>query len=117
MYWKNTSVSLQPSHREDVTQKPYENEDEELLKETFGKKGLLEEIRKENEPELLETISPQHLEKCLNGIEEIIDELPSEQTMFHLLEKAGCAKTVYDIGLDESAVLPSSDLLLIQGDG
>ena len=49
--------------------KPYENEDEELLKETFGKKGLLEEIRKENEPELLETISPQHLEKCLNGIE------------------------------------------------
>ena len=87
--------------------KPYENEDEELLKETFGKKGLLEEIRKENEPELLETISPQHLEKCLNGIEEIIDELPSEQTMFHLLEKAGCAKTVYDIGLDESAVLPS----------
>ena len=87
--------------------KPYENEDEELLKETFGKKGLLEEIRKENEPELLETISPQHLEKCLNGIEEIIDELPSEQTMFHLLEKAGCAKTVYDIGLDEAAVLPS----------
>ena len=45
-----------------------ENEDEELLKETFGKKGLLEEIRKENEPELLETISPQHLEKCLNGL-------------------------------------------------
>ena len=87
--------------------KPYENEDEELLKETFEKKGLLEEIRKENEPELLETISPQHLEKCLNGIEEIIDELPSEQTMFRLLEKAGCAKTVYDIGLDESAVLPS----------
>ena len=87
--------------------KPYENEDEELLKETFGKKGLLEEIRKENEPELLETISPQHLEKCLNGIEEIIDELPSEQTMFHLLEKAGCAKSVYDIGLDEAAVLPS----------
>ena len=70
-------------------------------------KRLLEEIRKENEPELLETISPQHLEKCLNGIEEIIDELPSEQTMFRLLEKAGCAKTVYDIGLDESAVLPS----------
>ena len=24
-----------------------------------------------------------------------------------MLEKAGCAKTVYDIGLDEAAVLPS----------
>ena len=87
--------------------KPYENEDEELLKETFGKKGVLEEIKKENEPELLESISPKHLEECLDGIAEIIDELPNEQDMFHLLEKAGCAKTVYDIGLDEAAVLPS----------
>ena len=87
--------------------KPYKNEDEKLLKETFGKKGVLEEIKKENEPELLESISPKHLEECLDGIAEIIDELPNEQDMFHLLEKAGCAKTVYDIGLDEAAVLPS----------
>lgn len=83
------------------------NMEEELLKETFGKKGVLEEIKKENEPELLESISPKHLEECLDGIAEIIDELPNEQDMFHLLEKAGCAKTVYDIGLDEAAVLPS----------
>ena len=87
--------------------KPSKNEDEKLLKETFGKKGVLEEIKKENEPELLESISPKHLEECLDGIAEIIDELPNEQDMFHLLEKAGCAKTVYDIGLDEAAVLPS----------
>ncbi len=87
--------------------KPYENKDEELLRETFGKKGLLEEIRKENEPEPLKAISPQHLEKCLEGIEEIIDGLPDVQDMFHMLEKAGCAKSVYDIGLDEAAVLPS----------
>ena len=87
--------------------KPYKNEDEKLLKETFGKKGVLEDIKKENEPELLESISPKHLEECLDGIAEIIDELPNEQDMFHLLEKAGCAKTVYDIGLDEAAVLPS----------
>ena len=87
--------------------KPYENEDEKLLEETFGSKGFLEEIKKENEPELLKSISPEHLENCLGGIAEIIDELPSEQDMFHMLEKAGCAKTVYDIGLDEAAVLPS----------
>ena len=87
--------------------KPYKNEDEKLLEETFGKKGVLEEIKKENEPELLGSISPKHLEECLDGIAEIIDELPNEQDMFHLLEKAGCAKTVYDIGLDEAAVLPS----------
>ena len=87
--------------------KLYENEDEKLLEETFGSKGFLEEIKKENEPELLKSISPEHLENCLGGIAEIIDELPSEQDMFHMLEKAGCAKTVYDIGLDEAAVLPS----------
>ena len=87
--------------------KPYKNEDEKLLEETFGKKGVLEEIKKENEPELLESISSKYLEECLDGIAEIIDELPNEQDMFHLLEKAGCAKTVYDIGLDEAAVLPS----------
>ena len=97
--------------------KPYENEDEELLKETFGKKGLLEEIRKENEPELLETISPQHLEKCLNGIEEIIDELPSEQTMFRLLEKAGCAKPFMISDLMNRLFCQASGLLLIQEDG
>ncbi len=97
--------------------KPYENEDEELLKETFGKKGLLEEIRKENEPELLETISPQHLEKCLNGIEEIIDELPSEQTMFRLLEKADVRKPFMISDLMNRLFCQASGLLLIQEDG
>ena len=35
-----------------------------------------------------------------------IDEEERKQ-LIHMLEKAGCAKTVYDIGLDEAAVLPS----------
>ena len=82
----------------------YVDEDEELLKETFGKKGILEEIRKENEPELLESVNPAHLEKCLFQISEIIDELPDVDELLHMLEKAGCAKNVYDIGLDESVV-------------
>ena len=40
-------------------------------------------------------------------IAEIIDELPDEQELFHMLEKVDCARTVYDIGLDEAAILPS----------
>ena len=87
--------------------KPYVNEDEKLLEETFGKKGLLEEIRKENEPEILREIQPAHLEACLPQIAEIIDELPDKQELFHMLEKVDCARTVYDIGLDEAAILPS----------
>ena len=87
--------------------KTYVNEDEKLLEETFGKKGLLEEIRKENEPEILREIQPAHLEACLPQIAEIIDELPDEQELFHMLEKVDCARTVYDIGLDEAAILPS----------
>lgn len=71
------------------------------------KKGLLEEIRKENEPEILREIQPAHLEACLPQIAEIIDELPDEQELFHMLEKVDCARTVYDIGLDEAVILPS----------
>ena len=87
--------------------KPYENEDEELLKETFEKKRTSGRNKKRKRAGIVRNYFTPASGKMLNGIEEIIDELPSEQTMFRLLEKAGCAKTVYDIGLDESAVLPS----------
>lgn len=84
----------------------------------FGKKGLLEEIRKENEPELLETISPQHLENCLNGGGDLLMSFSSEQTMFHLLEKAGCVKTVSIYLIEVTRRFAKlSDLPLIQGDG
>lgn len=84
--------------------KPYVNEDEKLLEETFGKKGLLEGIKEENGQELLEKIDPSRLERCLPEIAELIEELPDEEEMLHMLEKAGCKKSVYDIGLDQSVV-------------
>lgn len=84
--------------------KTYVNQDEKLLEETFGKKGLLDGIRAENEPELLLEISPEHLEKHLQEIAEIIEELPEEEEMLHLLGKAGCKKSVFDIGLTEEIV-------------
>lgn len=78
--------------------------DEALLEDTFGKKGLLEGIRKENEPELLKEIEPSRLKACLPRIAEIIEELPDEEEMLRLLECAGCRKNVYDIGLKEDMV-------------
>lgn len=87
--------------------KPYVNQDEKLLEETFGKKGLLDGIRVENEPELLLEISPENLEKHLQEIAEIIEDLPEEEEMLHMLNKAGCKKSVSDIGLTEE-IIPMS---------
>lgn len=83
--------------------KPYEAENV-FLEETFGKKGLLEGIRKENEPEVLMEIDPKKLEDNLERIADIIDELPEEKEMLHLMEIAGCKKSVYDIGLTDAAI-------------
>lgn len=84
--------------------KPYEDQDKELLKEYFGKKGLLKGILKENDPELLMEVQPDRLRYCLPEIEEIIEELPDQEEMFHMLEKAGCKTSVYDIGLGENII-------------
>ena len=81
--------------------KEYEDSDEELLLETFGKKGILEKIRKENEPELLLEVQPEHLKECLPEIAEIIEKLPEPEEMRTLLEKAGCRRKLTDIGLSK----------------
>lgn len=86
---------------------PYEKKDEGLLEETFGKKGLLEGIQKENEPELLLEVKPKVLEQHLEDIADIIEELPDEEEMLHMLNKAGCTASVYDIGLNED-IIPMS---------
>lgn len=94
-------------HRGRCRVKAYESQDTQLLEETFGKKGLLEGILAENEPELLLEVSPTVLENHLYEIAEIIDELPDEEEMLHMLNKAGCKTSVYDIGLTEK-IIPQS---------
>lgn len=84
--------------------KGYQGPETELLAQTFGAKGLLDGIMKENEPELLLGIDPNRLEAKLNRITDCIDELPEEKEMLHLLEKAGCCKNVRDIGLTEDVI-------------
>lgn len=81
--------------------KEYEDSDEELLLETFGKKGILEKIRKENEPELLLEVQPEYLKERLPEIAEIIEKLPEPEEMKALLEKAGCRRSLNDIGLSK----------------
>lgn len=83
--------------------KTYENSEEKLLQETFGKKGLFEKIRKENEPELLLEVQTARLKECLPEIAEIIERLPEPEEMRALLEKAGCRKSLNDIGLSRES--------------
>lgn len=90
--------------------KGYQGPETEMLSETFGNKGLLEGILQENEPELLEGIDPRRLESKLEQIADIIDDLPDEWEMEHMLEKAGCCRSVRDIGLMEEDVAPSLKL-------
>lgn len=82
-----------------------EPEDESaLLEETFGKKGILEGVREENDPEPLKLVDPDRLENCLPKIANLLEELPDEDEMYHLMEKAGCRHSVYEIGLTEEIV-------------
>ncbi len=78
--------------------------EERLLEDTFGKKGLLDGIRRENEPELLLGVDASLLKSRLEDIADIIDEMPEEDEMLHMLEKAGCRKRVGDIGLSEDII-------------
>lgn len=91
-------------HKGRVHAKPYQGPETQLLEETFGKKGILEGVYKENEPELLLEVNPDKLEKCLEEIAEVIDDLPDEDEMLYMLEKAGSKKYVYEIGLTEDII-------------
>lgn len=85
-------------------------DDTELLRETFGKKNLLEGILEENMPEPLEEVSPARLEACLDDIADLIEELPDEEKLMRVMERAGCKKSVYDIGLTEEIIPQSLEL-------
>lgn len=79
----------------------------ELLRETFGNKNLLEGILEENMPDPLEEVSPARLEACLDDIADLIEELPDEEKLMHAMDRAGCRKSVYEIGLTEK-IIPQS---------
>ena len=49
-------------------------------------------------------VDPARLESCLPEIADMIDQLPDEEDMIHLLNKAGCKTSVQDIGLREDII-------------
>lgn len=81
----------------------YETE-RSLWEEYFGKNGLLDLILEENTPDPLKEISRETLEDCLQDIAEMIEELPDEETMIHMMEKAGCVYEPEELGLSDEIV-------------
>lgn len=88
----------------------YEGLELSALKEAFGPKGLYESIVEENTPDPLETVDTISFSKLLPEVAEIIDKLPSEETLNNLLTKGGCLKEVEDIQLEKS-IIPKTILL------
>lgn len=84
--------------------KPYTGMETELLKDTFGKKGLYELIIHENTPDPLATVDLKHLEECLPQIADIIDKMPNSRTIKAILENAGCVSSVETIGLSKDII-------------
>jgi glycerol-1-phosphate dehydrogenase [NAD(P)+] len=84
--------------------KPYEGMEDELLKETFGAKGLYESTIQENTPDPMLQVDAKRLEECLPKIAELIDEMPKKEEMRRILERGGCVKDVEDVGLSKDII-------------
>ncbi len=77
----------------------YEGMESVLLEQVFKSEKQLQKIIEENTPDPLVAIVPEHLEKCLPQIAEIIEELPDEEDIQKLMEKGGCITDAGSIGL------------------
>lgn len=72
-----------------------------LLKDTFGKKGLYEDILEENGENLLEAINLIQLQSQLQQIAEELKKLPSSREMKERLKKADCITSMQELNLPD----------------
>lgn len=84
--------------------KPYEGLEDELIRETFGAKGLYEATIKENTPDPMLAVDPKQLDNCLPKIAQIIEDLPEADEILTLLRQGGCVYDVGQIGLTEDII-------------
>ena len=94
-------------HRKSCKVHTHTEKDRDLLQKTFGKKGVLDAIYKENAPEILDEISTRQLSDALPEIAQIIDSLPSVTDMQEMMSTAGCVSRVRDIGLPRETISDS----------
>lgn len=89
-----------------IVKQERENE-EQLLEDTFGKKGLLEGVKEENKEELLDAVDLGHLKNVLPEIAGILGTLPDHKTLKEVMERGGCKSSMEEIHLPEELEEPS----------
>lgn len=73
----------------------------QLLKDTFGEKGLYEDILEENGENLLKTINLNQLENQLKEIGNELKKLPKADKMKEKLKKADCITSMEELDLPD----------------
>ncbi len=86
------------------TLKDYHKTDTEYIEAHFG--TLCDEIYKENEKDCAEGITAEAFLSVLPKLREELAALPTEEELAALLDACGACKTLSDIGLEESVMLP-----------
>lgn len=84
--------------------KAYEGMEYDLIRETFGAKGLYDSTIQENTPDPMLQVDPKKLEECLPRIAQIIDEMPKKEEVLKILERGGCVRAVEQIGLKKDII-------------
>ncbi len=97
-YYEKIKEAVQAKTCKVIDGRAYETE---LLKQTFGKKGMYELALEENDPNLMEELSLKDLEEKLPEIANEIEKLPDSKKMQKLLSDAGCITTMEQLGLSE----------------
>lgn len=75
--------------------------EKELIRKCFAGRGLNDIILEENQPNLLDQISPSVLREKEGRIIEILEQVPKAETLRAYLDEAGGVSSLEDLGLEK----------------
>lgn len=88
--------------------KPYDGMPLAYMRKKLG--SLYEEILKQNQPDILRSVSLEHLVEKLPELQQLVKELPKAGKLRPFMRAAGCVTTLEDIGLSRE-IMPDSIIL------
>lgn len=87
--------------------RPYPGVEQELLRDSFQKEEVYQQIVAENTPDPLEAVDPERLEEALPDIAALLDDVPPVADLKATLTRAHAVQTLPDLGLAEGLLTPS----------
>ena len=87
--------------------RPYPGVEQELLRDSFQKEEVYQQIVAENTPDPLEAVDPERLEEALPDIAALPDDVPPVADLKATLTRAHAVQTLPDLGLAEGLLTPS----------